>query len=122
MTADIAGDLAAAGGEAGKEDVLQIQRIDQVGEIVGIVIHVVAVPGLGRAAVAAAVMGDDAKAVVGEVEGLRLPAVRRQRPAVAEHDDRAILAPPVLVIDLDAIAGDDAAAHGLCSLCVGCGA
>ena len=72
-------------------------------------IHVVAVADLAGAAMAAAVMGDDAKAVVEEEQHLRVPVVGRQRPAMAEHD-RLTLA-PVLVEDLDAVLGRDGG-HG----------
>ena len=44
-----------------------------------------------------------------EVEHLRLPGVRAQRPAVAEADDRA--GAPVLVVDLRAVLGGEGA-HG----------
>ena len=83
-------------------------------EIVGVVIHVVAVADLAGAAVAAAVMGDDAKAVVEEEQHLRVPVVGRQRPAVAEHDRLARA--PVLVEDLDAVLGGDGG-HGNSPLC-----
>ena len=102
-------DLAAAGGMADVNGVLQIEMRRDRREIVGIVIHVVAVGHLAGAAVAAAVMRDDAIAVIEEEQHLRIPIVGRQRPAVAEHDG---LAPtPVLVKDLDAVLGCDRA-HG----------
>lgn len=74
-------------------------------EIVGVVIHVMAAAGLGGAAVAAPVVGDDAIAVCEEEQHLRVPVVRRQRPAVAEHD--GLPPAPVLVEDLDAVLGGD---------------
>src|SRR5258705_8681861 len=49
------------------------------------VIHVVAVRHLARAAMPAAVMGDDAIAVLEEEQHLGVPVVAGQRPAVAEH-------------------------------------
>ena len=105
VPADVARDLAAAGGEADEDHVAQVERLDQRRQVVGVVVHVVAVPHLGRAAVAAAVVGDRAEAVVGEEELLRLPAVAAQRPAVAMHDGLA--GAPVLVEDLDAVGGGD---------------
>ena len=72
-------------------------------EVVGIVIHVVAVAGLGGPAVAAAVMGDDAIAVTEEEQHLIVPVVGRQRPTMAEHDGLTFA--PVLVEDLDAVFG-----------------
>ena len=60
MAADIAGDLAAAGGMADQHDVLQVEFLDQARQVVGIAVNVVAVPGLIRTAMAAPVMSDDA--------------------------------------------------------------
>ena len=98
VPADVAGDFPAAGGEADEGDLAQIEFFDQRGEVVGVGVHVVAVPGLSGPSVAAAVVGDAAVAVGGQEQHLRLPAVGIQRPAVAEHD-RLSLA-PVLVEDL----------------------
>ena len=86
VAADIAGDFAAAGGVADMDRVLQIERSTERGEIVGVGVHVVAVPGLARAAVAAAVMRDAAVAARGQKEHLVFEGVRAQRPAVAEDD------------------------------------
>ena len=85
---------------------LQIEMRRHRREIVGIMIHVVAVADLARAAVAAPVMRDDAIAVIEEEQHLRVPIVRRQRPAMAEHD-RLPLA-PILVKNVDPVLrGDD---------------
>src|SRR6201997_2713686 len=65
-------------------------------QVVGIMVHIVAIRGLGRAAMATAVMGDNAIAVMQEEQQLRVPIIGRQRPAVAAHDRRArtpVLAP-----------------------------
>src|SRR5690606_5155915 len=85
-------------------------RGDHGGQVVGVVVHVVAVPRLAGAAVAAAVVGDDAVALPGQEQHLRLPAVRAQRPAVAEGDHRAVLRAPVPVVEADLVASDDVAA------------
>src|SRR5882672_6934776 len=69
--------------------------------VVGVVIHVMAVAGLGGAAMAASVMGYDAIAVLDEEQHLRVPIIGRQRPAVAEHD--GLTFSPVLVEDLNAV-------------------
>jgi hypothetical protein len=50
-----------------------------------------------------AVMSYDAKAVLEEKNHLRVPVIRRQRPAMAEHDGLTFA--PVLVKDLDAVFG-----------------
>jgi len=54
-------------------------------------------------------MGNHAEAVIGQEERCRFPAVRIQRPAVAQHDWLAVAWAPVFVIDLDAVAGGDGA-------------
>jgi hypothetical protein len=82
---------------ADHRDVLQIERLDQGREIVGVPVHVVAVRRLARAAVTAAIVRDAAEAVLHEEEHLRVPHVGVQRPAVREGDDRARA--PVLVVD-----------------------
>ena len=87
--------------------VLQIELGRQRRKVVGIVVHVVAVAGLGGSSMAAPVMGDDAIAVLEEKQQLGVPVVGRQGPAVAEHD--GLTASPVLVEDLRAIRGGDRA-------------
>ena len=109
VAGDIMHHLAAAGGMADVNGVLQVEMRRHGREIVRIMIHVMAVADLAGAAVAAAVMGDDPKAVIEEEHHLRVPVVRRQRPAMAEHD-RLTLA-PILVEDLDAVFGRDGG-HG----------
>ena len=98
MPCQVVHHLAAAGRMADVNGVLQIEMRRHRREVVGIVIHVVAVAGLGGSAMAAAVMGDDAIAVIEEEQHLRVPVVGRQRPAVAEHDGLTLA--PVLVEDL----------------------
>src|ERR1700730_18577297 len=56
----IMGHLAAAGGMTNMHRVLQIKMRGQSRKVVGIMIHVVAVAGLGGPAVASSIMGDDA--------------------------------------------------------------
>jgi hypothetical protein len=63
----------------------QLARVDERREVVGVGVHVVALPGLARAAMAAAVMADAAVAVGGQQGHLVFPGVRAQRPAMAEH-------------------------------------
>ena len=63
------------------------------------------VPGidLSGAAMAATVMGDDAIALRQEEQHLRVPIVRRQRPAMVEDDRLRVLRAPVLVEDLGSV-------------------
>ena len=57
------------------DGVLQIKMRRQGREIVGIMIHVVAVGDLGGAAVTAAVMGDDAIALIEKEQHLGVPVI-----------------------------------------------
>ena len=109
VAADIAGDFAAARGEADQDGALQVERLDKLREVVGIGVHVVAAPGLARAAMSATVMGNAAIAVGGQEQHLSLPAIRIERPAVAEH--HRLSCAPVLVVDLRAVFRRDRA-HG----------
>ena len=111
--------LAATGRMADVDGILEIEMRDHRREVIGIVIHVVAVADLRGAAMAAAVMGDDAIAVIEEEQHLRVPVIGRQRPAMAEHDGLTFA--PVLVEDLNAVLGCDRA-HETLSLAVVVGA
>ena len=86
VAADVTRDLAAAGRMADVDGVLQIQCFHERGEIVGIGVHVVAVPRLTGSAVAAAIVRDAAVAVEAEEDHLVFPGVGAERPAVAEDD------------------------------------
>ena len=97
---DVARRLAAAGRMADVDGVAQVEVLDDRGGIGGVVVHVVAVADLARAAVAAPVVGDDAIALAEEEEHLGVPVVGAQRPAVVEHDRLGVLRAPVLVEDL----------------------
>ena len=110
MAADVAGDFAAAGRVADMDRVLQVERFDELRQVVGVGVHVVAVPGLARSAMAAAVMGDAAVAAGGQKEHLVFPGIRAERPAMAE--DYGLSAAPVLVVDLRAVFGRDRG-HGM---------
>ena len=95
-------------------------KVEKVGEIVvkgtsnkviygegigGIMVHGVAIADLGRAAVSAPIMGDDAIAILNEEQHLGIPVVGGQRPAMVEHDRLGILRTPVLEEDFDAVLG-----------------
>src|ERR1019366_7348563 len=101
VATDIAGDFATTGGKPDQSRAFEIERFDESREVIGVRIHVVAVPRLTRAAMATTVMGDAAIAVGCQEEHLSLPTIGIQRPAMAEHDwlSRA----PVLVVDLRAV-------------------
>ena len=87
--------------------VLEVERLGQRDEVVGVRVHLVAVPGLGRAPVPAAVVGDAPDPPGREEDHLRIPVVGAERPAVAEHDGLTLA--PVLVVDLRAVLAGDRA-------------
>src|SRR5690606_25993200 len=98
VPSDLAGDLSAAGRMSDEDDVAQVESLDQLGEIIGVGFHIVAVPRLARSTVAAPVVANRAKAVGCHGQHLGFPSIGVEGPAVAE-DDR-LPSPPVLVIDL----------------------
>src|SRR5438552_13970606 len=86
----------------------------QRGEIVRIMVHVVSFARLSRATVTAAIVGDDAKAFTDKEKHLRVPIVRRKRPAVTE--DNRLAAAPVFIIDVDVSSvffSDSGVRHGV---------
>src|SRR5512137_2234155 len=86
---------------ADQSGALEVKRFDEIRQIVGIGVHLVAIPGLARPAMAATIMGD-AAAVVGRQEHhLAFPSIGAERPAVAEND--GLSCAPVLVVDLRTI-------------------
>src|ERR1043166_1444871 len=95
---------------------LEIERLDELGEVVSIGVQIVAVPGLTRATMATPVMGNAAVATGGQKKHLVFPGVRAQGPAVTE--DHGWSAAPVLVIDLCAVMCGDRG-HRMVSLRVG---
>ena len=107
---DIASDFTAAGRMAHMNGVFQVQCIDERREIIGVRVQVIAVPGLARTAMAAAIMGDASIAARSEIEHLVFKGIRGERPAMTENDGLSFA--PVVVIDLRAVSGCDRA-HGL---------
>src|SRR5438067_2365287 len=79
------------------------------GEIVGVMIHVVTIGDLAGATVTAAIVRDDAIAVLEEEHHLRVPVVGGEWPAVGEDDGLA--GTPVFVEDFGAVFGGDGG-HG----------
>ena len=69
--------FAAARRVADMDCILQIEMRGQRREIVGVVVHVVAVTGLGGSAMAAPVVRNDAIAVLEEEHHLRVPIIGR---------------------------------------------
>ena len=51
--------LASAGRMAGHRGIFKIKMVHRLGQIVGVLIHIVPLPNLARTSVAATIMGDD---------------------------------------------------------------
>jgi hypothetical protein len=81
----------------------EIEMLKNRGGIRRILIHVMTVVDLRRAAVPTAVMRDDAIALGEEVKHLGIPIVGAQRPSMMEDDGLCVLRAPILVEDFDAI-------------------
>jgi hypothetical protein len=82
---------------------MQVRVLGQVGKVVGVVVHVVALAGLRGAAVPAPVMGDHPNAVAQEEKHLGVPVVGRQGPPVAEND--GLTGASVFEEDLSSVSG-----------------
>jgi hypothetical protein len=95
------------------DGVPEVEMLDHGGGVGRVVVHVVTIADLARATVAAAVVRDDAVPLADEEEQLGVPIVRAQRPAVVEDDGLGVLRPPVLVVDIDAVASSDRGHLGL---------
>src|SRR5437870_7091966 len=105
MPTQIARHLTAAGGMADMDGVFQVEMRRKSRQVVGVMVHIVALGGLGGATVATAVMGDHAVAMMQEEQQLRVPIIRRQRPAMAEHDWLA--RSPILEVDFRSVFRSD---------------
>jgi hypothetical protein len=92
VVADIASDLAPARRVADVDRVLQVEGLDQRSEAISISVHVVAIPGLRRPAMAAPVVRAAAVSTLGQKQHLVFEGVCAQGPALAE-DDGLPLAP-----------------------------
>src|SRR3546814_15470053 len=80
VAADVAGHLAAAGRMADEARVFDVQMPDQPRQVVGVGIHLLAVPGLAGTAVAAATMANGPLALGGAKHHHRPPANRSRAP------------------------------------------
>src|SRR5262245_20226958 len=87
--------------------VFQFEMVGDGLQVVGIVIHIVAVAGLSRAAMSAPIRRDYPIAFGEKEQHLRVPIVRTERPAMAEHDGLSFA--PVFVINSYSVFGFDVA-------------
>src|SRR5262249_18413186 len=83
------------------DGLLQIERFGERCEIVGVCVHLIAVPRLTRPAVTAAIVSDTAVSARGQKNHLVFPCVRAQRPAVAENHGLSLS--PVLLINVRSV-------------------
>ena len=77
MTADVARDLAAARRVPDQRRLPQLELVHDRGQVIRVGVHGVAAPRLGRPAVTAPVVRDDAEAVARQEEELDRPRRRR---------------------------------------------
>src|SRR6266536_725214 len=98
MPADVTRDFSTAGGVAHVDCVFQVEFFCESRKIIGVGVHVIAIPGLGGTAVPAPVMSDDSIALLAEKQHLSVPVVCGERPPVTEHYGLAFS--PVLVVDV----------------------
>src|ERR1700692_3573034 len=101
MPADVARNLSATRRMTNVDRIFQVERRNELGQVVRVVIHLVAIPRLTRPAMAAPVMRNAPEAALAQKQHLVFPRVRAQRPAMAENY-RLPLA-PILVINLCAV-------------------
>src|SRR5689334_2818414 len=101
MTRQVMHDLAAARGMPHVNRILQPEMIGDRFQVVRVMVHVVAAAGLGGAAMSAPIGGDHAVTFAKEKEHLRIPIIRRERPAVTEDD--GLSTAPVFIIDVDVL-------------------
>src|SRR5262249_45903071 len=111
MACDVAGNFAATGGVTDMDGIAKIEMLGDCGGVSSIMVHVVPVRHLTRAAMATAVDTDHAIAMLDEEQHLGVPVVGAERPAMME-DNRLALA-PVLVEDLSAVLRFNEAHFGL---------
>jgi hypothetical protein len=75
VATDVASDLTASGGVADMDCFFQVEFFDKVGEIIGVGIQIIAMPGLLRPAMTSAVVSDATVAALGQKEHLVLEGV-----------------------------------------------
>jgi hypothetical protein len=115
MPADVPRDFTSAGRMTDVDRAFQVEMRRKRSEVVGIVVHVVAVIDLRRTPVTTAIVCDNAKAATKEEHHLGVPVVGRKRPPVAEHD-RATRT-PIFVVDLYSVGGCNVVHRGVpCSV------
>src|ERR1041384_4649477 len=98
MPPAITWDFPAAGRVTNMNCIIQIERFDELGKIVGVSVEIVSSRRLTRPSVTAAIVCDAAITSGREKVHLVIKRVGRQRPTMTE--DHWLAAAPVVVIDL----------------------
>src|SRR5580658_10773541 len=98
MAGQVVHHFAAASRMADMNRILEVEMCGQRRQVVGIMIHVMAVPGLAGTSVSPPVVSNHTVAALAEEQHLCVPIIGRQRPAVAK--DYGLTFAPVLVVNL----------------------
>jgi hypothetical protein len=95
---------------ANQHGILQIQRFHQLGEIIGIGVHIVTLPRLAGPPMTSAIMRDATVASAGQKEHLIFKRVRVQAIGVVEYNGLPF--PPIFKIEFGAVSRGNGA-HGI---------
>src|SRR5580692_3030966 len=98
MPPNVTRNFSTAGGVAHMDRIFQVKLFSQHREIVGVGVHIIAIPRLFGTAVPSPVSRNDSIAALAEKQHLSVPIVRREGPAVTEHDGLSLA--PVFVVNL----------------------
>jgi hypothetical protein len=90
-----------------EDDVRQVEMRQQFCQIVGIMIHIVAIPRLTGAAMSAPIVRDAAETTLRKEKHLVFESVRAERPTMTKYDGPT--GAPILVVNLGAISGGESA-------------
>src|SRR5262249_51364450 len=90
---------------ANMDHLLEFEVLHKLRQIIGIGVHIIAVPGLAGATMTSSVMCDAAISARGQEEHLILEGIGAERPAVAEHHWLPVT--PIIVVNLRAVLGLD---------------
>ena len=93
VAVEVAGHLAAAGGVTDQDHILEVEGVEELREVVGLGVQVVAIPGLAGAAAAGAVVGANAPTGAWETARMPSPALLISLPPAARPAGR----PPLVM-------------------------
>ena len=92
---------------ADKHGILEIETFHQLGEIIGVGVHVITLPGLAGPPMSPAIMSDTAIATAGQEEHLIFKGVGVE--AIRVIKDNGLPFPPIFKIEFRAVFGLDGA-------------